>query len=132
MDHGFIAHRDDLDDVWVRLGQRHRPVDFGLIRVKILLGVVGRIGPGAGAIDPSAQHYVHLEFGVRLLQLVDGLDHIGCVRQLHVVGANLPDAHGKQDAHVLLQLGQSRLLGAAQSPVSAVGDGGVIGIAKEF
>ena len=132
MHHGLVADGDDLDDVGVLLGQRNSAVDFGPVAFEVLFGVVGRTRPGAGTVDPGAEHDVHLKAGFLLLQFADGPDHIAGVRQLDVVGPQEPDAHRVQDAHVVLELGQCRLVGAAQGPVAAVGDGGIVGVAQQF
>ena len=132
MHHGLVADGDDLDDVGVLPCQRDRTVDFGPVAFQVLFGVVGCIRPGALAVNPCAEHNVHLESWLFLLQFVDGLHDVAGVRKLDVVGAQEPDAHGVEQPHVLLQLREGGLLGPAASPVSAVGDGGVVGISQEF
>ena len=63
---------------------------------------------------------------------MDGLDHVAGVRELDVVGAQEPDAHRVQNAHVVLQLVEGGLLGPADGPVASVRDGGIVGVAEEF
>ena len=120
VDHGFVADGQHLDDVGVGLGQRHRPANLRLVGFVILLCVVGGARPRARTIDPSPEHHVHLEGRVLLLQLGDGLNHVGSVGQLDVVRAQEPNAHGVQDAHVLLQLVEGWLFRTARLPVPPV------------
>jgi len=97
----------------VLLGQRHGALNLCGIGFEVLLGVVGGVRPRTGAIDPRAEHHVHLEGRIRFPQFGNGLHHVRRVRKLHVVGAQEPDPHGVHQAHVLFQLVHGRLLGAA-------------------
>ena len=67
--HGFVPHGNDFDNVRKFLGQRHRAFDFVFVRLEILLGVVGMVGPRTLAIDPRPEHHVHLKSRVGLFQL---------------------------------------------------------------
>ena len=120
MHHGLVANCDDFNDVGVLLGQGHRTLNLRFIRFDVLLGVVGGVGPRAGAIDPSAQHHIHLEVGIRFLQLGYGLDHVGGVGQLDVVGPQKPDSHRMHQHQVFFQLLQGRLLRPVQPTVAAI------------
>ena len=130
--HGFVADGQHLDDVWVGLGQGHRPANLCLVGFEVLLGMVGGACPRALAIYPNPKHHVHLEAWLLLLQVRDGLDHVGGVGQLDVVRAQEPNAHGMQNAHVFFQLVEGGLLRTAGPPVPTIRDGEIVGVAQKF
>ncbi len=131
--HRFVPHGDDLHDVGVLQGELHGAGNLPRIVPALLVPeAFGQVRPRVFAIDPGAQHQVHLKPGILLLQLPDRLQQVRRLVVMHVVGAQDPDPHGRQQAHVFFQLWDGGLDLPGLLPVTAVGNGLVGRIAQYF